>query len=135
MTAAQPVLTAAQVRALERGPRFRQRPEEAIQHAVVEHLKARARPGVWYCAIPNGELRSKRTAARLVRQGVVAGAPDLLIIADGKACGLELKAAKGRLSPAQKHVMEAWRKAGGFFSVAHGLDEAIDALQAWKAIA
>ncbi|MDM8346251.1 VRR-NUC domain-containing protein [Pseudochrobactrum sp. sp1633] len=54
-------------------------------------------------AIPNGGLRNKITAARMKREGVKAGVPDIQIIAKGGASALiELKASKGSLNEAQK---------------------------------
>jgi hypothetical protein len=53
-------------------------PSEAQeQEQLVKWLDAK---GVTYFAVPNGGLRTLRTAAGLKRQGVKAGVPDMLII-------------------------------------------------------
>ena len=59
-------------------------------------------------AVPNGEKRDKKTAAKLVTLGVLAGVSDLICInpANGQAVFLELKAESGTQSKLQK-VFEA----------------------------
>lgn len=103
--------------------------EHDLQAAVVQHLKLRQRPRVFYCAIPNGEYRSKRTASRLKQQGVIPGAPDLLVLCQGIAYGLELKTEAGHASQAQRTVSRQWGEAGGFYFIAYGLDSALTFLE------
>ena len=104
--------------------------EYQIQKALCEYLKLAARRDVFWCAIPNGEARSTITGARLKATGTRAGAPDMLFIVDGAIIGLELKAAKGRLSAAQKEASALWAKAGGDYVVAWGIDDALSLLVA-----
>jgi hypothetical protein len=59
---------------------MRRRPEDQIQRAIVAHYRARAVPGVFMFAIPNGGLRSKVEAAIMRATGTVAGVPDLVLI-------------------------------------------------------
>jgi hypothetical protein len=67
--------------------------------------------------------------------GVRAGAPDLLVLVNGRAYGLELKAdSRGLQSESQRQTERAWRLAGSIYTVAHGIDEAVDCLMAWGAI-
>jgi hypothetical protein len=66
-------------------------------------------------AIPNGGQRSPREAARLRAEGVKAGVSDLLfpIPRQGKAgLWIELKAPKGRPTPAQREWLEKMSAAG-----------------------
>lgn len=108
------------------------RHEDAVQRAVVQHLRYRARPGVFFCAVPNGGGRSPHEAAILKGLGVRAGVPDLILLADGRLYGLELKRDKGgRTSPAQLAMMQEIEGAGGFCAVAAGLDAALAQLEAW----
>lgn len=60
---------------------------------------------IW-CHVPNGELRDKRTAAKLKLMGVKPGVPDFLFFTEPRTA-IEMKRAdgKGRLSKEQK----AWR--------------------------
>jgi len=105
--------------------------EELIHKAVIQHLLLRAEPGTFWFHPANGGKRSMREAKSFKAMGVVAGVPDLILIKDGHVYGLELKAAKGRLSPAQRATQEAMHDAGVLIWVAKGLDEALYALEFW----
>lgn len=105
------------------------RPEQTLQRAVVEHLQWRARPGVWWTHIPLGGVRSKIEAAILRGLGVTRGTPDLLIIADGHAYFLELKAPRGRVSVAQFGCHAALCTAGAIVAVANDIDAALYLLE------
>lgn len=108
--------------------------EDEVQRAVVQHLEARSRTGVWWCAIPNGGSRHPVEAAKLKGLGVVAGAPDLLVVVQGRAHGLEIKTETGRLSVEQRVQHRRLEVAGAAVAVVHGLDEAVKQLVAWGAI-
>jgi hypothetical protein len=110
----------------QKGPK-----EAAIQCAVVKHLQSRAVAGVVWFHVPNGGSRNRIEAAKLVGAGVVSGVPDLVLIANGRAYGLELKAVGGRVSPAQQEMHRRWERAGGVVAVAVGLDAALSTLEAW----
>lgn len=73
------------------------RTEHALQVAVVKYLRGR---GLTVLHVPNEGKRGIREAARLQREGVVAGVPDILVM-DWPPFWIELKAPKGRLSAAQ----------------------------------
>lgn len=105
--------------------------EAMIQRAVCQHLTLRKRPGVAWFAVPNGGSRDRREAARMKGEGVKAGAPDLVIVADGRFLGLELKTEAGRLSSQQHQIHGEIKLAGGEVAVAFGLDEALKQLDAW----
>jgi hypothetical protein len=107
----------------------RQRPEQAIQRAVLEHLRRRGVPDIFVFHPANGGARSPIEAAIFRSLGVVAGTPDLIIIRGGVTHALELKAAGGKLTPAQIDCHEAMRRAGATVAVAHGVDQAIDFLE------
>lgn len=109
----------------------RDAPEFRLQCAIANHLRLAAAPGVYWTALPFGEFRAKRTAARLKAMGVRAGAPDILIIVHGRAYGLELKAEHGRQSPAQRLCEAEWTRAGGEYRIARGIDEALYLLREW----
>ena len=111
------------------GPRTRTglpEPAELVIHrAVVAHLEARARPGVWFTHVPSGELRGPGIGGKLKGMGTKAGVPDLMIVAHGKPLFLELKRAGGRLSELQKHCHAALAMAGAKVHTAYGLDDAL----------
>lgn len=103
--------------------------EFELQAAIVQHLRLRQRPKTFWFAVPNGEYRSKTTARRLKRQGVVRGAPDLVILCEGTAYGLELKTEIGHASADQRSVSKQWADAGGHYFIAYGLDSALTFLE------
>jgi len=125
------MLTPAIIREL---PKRRARPEDAVQSAVVQHLKLRARPGVVFHSVPNEGKRSGREADRLKKMGLTPGVNDLVILLppDGRYAGLELKDRKnGRHTEEQKCFGDAVIAAGGLYAVAWDIDEALDILTEW----
>lgn len=106
--------------------------ETVLQQHIVRLLTAYARPDVawWHC--PNGEWRDPRTAARLKKMGVLAGAPDLMFVVDGRFHGVELKTERGKVSKVQDDFCQVIERAGGFFHVAFGLDQAIGIMLGMK---
>lgn len=108
--------------------------EESIQRAVVQLLTLTAKPDVAWTHVPNGEARHKGVAGKLKGMGVKPGWPDIMLIRQGRCYGLELKTAKGKLSPAQIAAHEALREAGCEVATAHGFDEAHRALLSWGLI-
>jgi hypothetical protein len=110
----------------------RARPEQQLQKAVRDHLRWRAAPGTFAFHCPNGGARSPIEARIFKSQGVVAGVPDVIILHDGKTYGLELKAAGGRLSPAQRGCHAQRRAAGAEVATAVGIDAALAQLAEWR---
>ena len=106
-------------------------PERLIQTAVVEHLAWRAIPGLWWTHFPAGGLRNRTVAAQLKAAGSKPGVPDILLLAQGRLFGLELKSERGRLSTDQISTHAAMRDAGAVIGVAGGVDEALDLLAEW----
>lgn len=81
---------------------------------------------------PNGEVRSPRTAAKLKGMGVRAGVADFCCTLRGGQVGwIELKAAKGRLSPEQRAFRERQEALGARYAVVRSLDELESTLRAW----
>jgi hypothetical protein len=113
------------------GARHRRRPEDDIQRAVFQHLRARGAPGVFAFAVPNGGYRRAVEAAILKGMGVVAGVPDVIAIHEGRVYALELKAEGGRATPKQQEAIAAMEAAGAFTAIAEGLGRALAVLEAW----
>ncbi len=113
------------------GARHRRRPEDAIQRAVFQHLRARAGPGVFAFHPANGGYRKPVEAAIMKGLGVVAGVPDVIVIHAGRCYALEIKAPGGRATPKQLAAIAALREAGAFTAVAEGLDRALAVLGGW----
>lgn len=107
------------------------RPEQAIQKAVVQHLRLRGEPKVFFWSTPNEGKRGFVNAAALKAMGMTAGVPDLLILKGGNLHALELKAPGGRLTPSQRLVLDRMKECGAHVAVAHGLDEALVTLEFW----
>lgn len=107
----------------------RVRPEQQIQRAIFQHLRARATPGVFAFHCPNGGYRTPREAAIFKGLGVVPGVPDIIAIHDGRVYALELKARGNRPTDNQKAAIEALRTAGAIADTVVGLDAAIDWLE------
>jgi hypothetical protein len=63
--------------------------------------------------------------------GVVAGVPDIILINAGRVFGLELKAAGGHSSTAQRETMPAMERAGATVARAQRLDAALAQLEVW----
>jgi hypothetical protein len=109
----------------------RRHPEDDLQMAVCNHLRARAMPGVLWFAVPNGGKRNAREAGRMKAMGVTAGVADLILFRNKMFFALELKAAKGRLSVAQDEFLSAFSEVGGRYFVAFGIDQALKILELW----
>jgi hypothetical protein len=107
------------------------RPEQAIQAAIVEHLRLRAVSDLFWFHVPNGGFRSPVEAMIFKSLGTIAGVPDLIFIYDGQAYGLELKAEGGRLTSVQSAVHEAMGAAGAEVVTAVGVDAALAQLETW----
>lgn len=102
--------------------------ENSVQQQVVTLLESYCRPDVTWFAVPNGEWRYRRTAARLKAQGVRAGAPDLIVLVDGHFHGIELKSEHGRPSDAQVMMGERIVLSGGDYHVCYGLHATVKKL-------
>jgi len=113
------------------GARHRRRPEDAIQRAVFQHLRARAAPNVFAFHPANGGYRKPVEAAILKGLGVKPGVPDVFAVHNGRCFALELKAEGGRATDKQLACIAALREAGALTCIAEGLDRALDALESW----
>lgn len=103
--------------------------EHDIQVALFDYLALALRPELEARAVPNGEKRHIRVASRLKAEGVRRGTPDIFIcLPEGKVAWLEMKAAKGSLSPEQKAFREKVEALGHHYSVAKTVTEALEYL-------
>jgi hypothetical protein len=110
----------------------RRHPEQNLQRALVDHLRARARPNVYWFHPANGGARTAIEGAILKACGVRAGTPDLILVRGGKTFALELKATGGGLSPTQREAHDELRRAGAEVATAVGIDDAIGQLERWQ---
>ena len=109
----------------------RQRPEDVIQRAVFQHLRARGVPGMVAWHTPNGGERRPVEAAIMKGLGVLTGVPDVIALHKGNAYALELKAEGGRPTEAQLATIAKMEEAGAYTCIAEGLDRALAVLEAW----
>jgi len=109
-------------------------PEYAIQFALVGwcDVISCAYPDVGrYIATDPAGARTPQAGLRRKRMGVRAGVPDIMWPAARHGfhgLWIELKADKGRLSPAQTDWLSYLATAGHLAVCCHGLTEAIDAV-------
>lgn len=95
--------------------------EAQIQRALIDLL---TKAGVFCFPVPNNP-RGRRTV------GFKAGIPDVWAVHDGKVFALELKTETGRPSEEQMETVSRINEAGGFATIAEGLDKAIAICEAW----
>lgn len=103
-------------------------PEAAIQRAIIDRLRLY---GILAVAVPNEGKRTATTARRMKGAGMRPGFPDLIVMQDGQAAFLEVKAPKGRVSEAQDTMHAELTRQGMRVAVVRSQDEAIAALRGW----
>jgi len=108
------------------------RPEQEIQKAFLSYVAQAGVDGLFVCHVPNGVNSGPVVGGIMKAMGLVPGMPDLLFFHKGHSFALEIKAEKGRLSPAQVLTMAELREAGVNVAVAFGLDQCIEQLDAWR---
>lgn len=114
-------------------PRMTGPSESQIQQQICQWLDAN---GIAYTSIPNNPGRSERHAARLKREGMQVGIPDLLVITPppsaperGMCVWIEVKSATGRLRTEQEDWHGRLHGMGHEVLVVRGLHDAIAALR------
>lgn len=106
-------------------------PEEALHRTVASYL-AHALPwDAWFTTIPAGGGGRVR-GSKLKGMSYKAGTPDLIIVHEGRALWIELKAPKGRLSDEQSECHALLDQAGAEIVVARSVDDIETALRKWN---
>lgn len=109
--------------------------EAELHKAIWQHILLYGAKDVIAFHPANGEVRSKRTGARLKAMGVVPGVPDLCFtLADGHSAYMEIKAPGGRLSPEQKAFQRKCELMGVEYACVFGIDAALAVLRAWNVL-
>ena len=108
--------------------------EEHIK--VAQLLRMTLVPGWMWFHCPNGEVRDKRTAAKLKAMGVRPGVSDFILIAPPNGCVhcLELKRGGLKPTPEQLDFLHEVKAAGGRANWANSFDGAVQILKQWGAI-
>ena len=119
-----------------RGPptrRMRAPGRESTLHFSVAAFMRRAWPEdlPWWHT-PNGELRDKRTAAKLKGMGVLRGVPDIIVLLpNGQAGFIELKKADGTSSDDQVEFRDKVLALHCGYATCRSMEEVQAALSRW----
>jgi hypothetical protein len=117
--------------------------ESAIQKSIVQGLRILL-PHGWLVQSTANKPRSKVAGAIEKGMGAIAGWPDIAVYGDmggddedfrailPTVWFLEVKTAKGRLSPAQVEVHDRLKDLGYEVGVARSLDDALALGRAWR---
>lgn len=105
--------------------------EAQLHRQVADFLRVALGGCAFAFHIPNGGKRPRGEAGKLKGMLTIPGVPDLCITDGGRALFLELKSAKGSVSPAQKACHAALGRAGCPVAVCKTLDEVIATLTQW----
>jgi len=114
--------------------RLRGPSEHSLQVAVNRMLQLVLDPErTWYSALDHAAKLSPRYGADRKKRGVRAGMPDFIVMTERLPLGatsmypamfgIELKIKKGKLSPSQIEVRDAWQRVGNPIYVARSLEE------------
>lgn len=108
------------------------RVEDNLQRAIVDFIRAVA-PTCFLFSIPNGGERTASYGQLLKLTGMVAGVPDLCLIAPGgTARFLEVKADNGALSKEQKAIIDRLISMQVSYAVVRSIDDVRVALEYWR---
>jgi hypothetical protein len=106
------------------------RPEQILQQQVVNYLHTI--PSLVFWHVPNGGGRSKAEGGIFKSMGVKPGVPDLhFILPGGKLGMIELKAGKGKVSPAQQLFIDAAQGAGAQVFVCRSVEDVAATVSRW----
>ncbi len=114
-------------------PKPRRKPrhiEDDIQVACVQWFRL-AYPQYVVLAIPNGGTRNAREAANMKRSGILAGAADLMIIAERAVLFIEMKSPKGKQQESQLRFQKNVERLGHTYKVCHSLKEFQLTVESW----
>jgi hypothetical protein len=110
-------------------------PEFNLQCMVADVLRRWVMPGWRFTHIASGELRSKATAGRLKRMGVIPGWPDFILLSpNALAHFLELKRRGRKLSDDQEDFAAFCLAAGYPCEWTDSFDVALAILKGWGAL-
>ncbi len=107
-------------------PRSLPAAEQSFQRTVADYLAlcVPAPPsGPWWTAVNPIPAKSRAAAGISKAMGLRAGTPDIVLCWKGRLVGIELKAGRGRMSPAQLEAHEAITLAGGVVTTCRTLDD------------
>lgn len=111
--------------------------EFQIHASIVAYLRQMARPDVQWWHTSNGEIRDKRTGAKLKAMGQRPGAPDLTFRWRARwsldclteCLDMEIKTSSGKQSDTQIEWQKAAQETGTHYCIVRSLDEAVDVFE------
>jgi hypothetical protein len=107
------------------------RPEQALQKQVARYLDfALPKTATWFHPA-NGGYRRKAEARIFKGLGVKAGVPDIVIIWEGRAYFIELKAGTNKLTEHQVNMMRSLTDAGAGWHCCTSLESVTETLDGW----
>jgi hypothetical protein len=110
-------------------------PERAIQRALLARMACCLPLGAVVLHVPNEDATGSAAYGQAkIRDGLMPGCPDLLIVYQGLAYWLEMKAPEGEVSDNQRAAHKRLRMAGSPVEVAYSVEDGLAALQAWGLI-
>ena len=130
-------------KALAKQPTIKPRTKRNAQPEAIEQAKviawARANennyPYLWMLhSSLNGVKMTKAQAGRAIAQGMLSGVPDLFMpvaIGNSKGLYIEMKSAKGRISPEQSMFLKAASDFGYACFICYSAVEAIDKIKGY----
>jgi len=104
--------------------------EDDLQRDVMQFIRLQY-PHIISFHCPNGGKRGVREAARLKRQGVLAGVSDVLLYWQDGYGAIELKYGDNSMSKPQAYFADKLQKFGGKFAVCRSIEDVQAALKAW----
>lgn len=108
------------------------RPEQQLQQVVASYLDAAYPQLLWWHTPNSSGNRGQRLGGILRSMGVKSGVPDICIIMpDGRAAFIELKAGRGRLTDTQEAFRKRATSCDAFWAEARSLDEVADLVERW----
>ena len=116
------------------GKKPRAYPESQLQRAVIQFLKLSGAPNLIFFACPNGVPMARRTIAHQLSIGLLPGVADLVIVHDGQAMFLEIKAKGGKQQPSQIAFEKLCKANSSAYAVVDNINDAIKQLTAWGVI-
>lgn len=96
--------------------------EEDIQIACVNWFRYTFK-NYLILSVPNGGSRNAREAANMKRSGTLAGASDLIIVAERAVLFIEMKTEKNKQTALQVSFQQAVERLGHTYAVCHSLQE------------
>lgn len=104
--------------------------ESEIQQSCVRWFRY-AFPHYIILSIPNGGSRNVIEAANLKKEGALAGASDLMVIAERRVLFIEMKKPKGRQSQLQKEFQHRVEVLGHRYVICYSLDDFMQKVKDW----